>query len=552
MSYRLISLFYVLKTENLNFDYSYSATIQNGGLQLSEYFVPIGTRSGEQLQTLIDNAMQYEWLNKFESYVSQLESQGIDETHISRLKERGLSIKDQFDNFVKLKPLDRELQKEASKILNRRTIFLIPDYSPKPARDETKDVIKKIAEELKNKLANLDKPFNFSFLKHRGQNNSQFDNNAPGLMRTLIELLFIETSEQFSEQISRQYQKEGPLLMEGPTGTGKSVHAQLIAVNQNKKMVKINIAGITESLIESRMRGYKKGAFTDANKDEDGWFAKADKGILFLDEFQNASLESQTQLLDLLDPVSNDVYVSRVGDDNIPIRFNVKVILAVNKPVDELLADGKLREDLFYRIRHIIKFESLDAKLNCKAEENKFRFIRMLIYLYRWKSAPILMFDPRSSDSDWGSLFPEIDESIIPVLQKISWKGNYRQFERFITDLHWDNDNSYRCLFNADLLNTKVEEEIKLFGLGVSIQEKNSLDKKNLDRLIEVESLLLKNKFNIKNTINDLKESAFGKGLSSRPTLLRFLNDHYDQLKPIVKDDSKIVSFLKRERNNYS
>jgi DNA-binding NtrC family response regulator len=72
-----------------------------------------------------------------------------------------------------------------------------------------------------------------------------------------------------------------------------------------------------------------KGAFTGADKQEGGWFEAADGGVLFLDELQNSSLEFQAQLLDLLSPTSNAVYVDRVGDTK-RRRFNVKVMLATD------------------------------------------------------------------------------------------------------------------------------------------------------------------------------------------------------------------------------
>ena len=348
------------------------------------------------------------------------------------------------------------------------------------------------------------------------------------------------------------YDKDGPLLMDGPTGTGKSATAELIARRQGKKIVKVNISAMTETTLESEMRGHAKGAFTGAIAKRDGWSADAHDGILLLDEFQNASLASQTQLLDLLDPVSNDVYIRKMGENHL-VRYNVKVILALNKPVDELLATGKLREDLFYRIRDIIKMKPLnDILKNMENNGLVSAQIKRLFYLYRWKTSPYLYL-PVSEAADSGrgfriseisdltSLFPEIEDSAIKPLKDFPWKGNYRQLERVISDIHWQSDKTNRDRINENVVAEHLGEERKRLGSDASPVCTDMIEGWNQTRLRTVETLLKQNRFNISLILVELKPLKLG----SRATLRSFLKENYNNLSKEVQTDSAISKFLR-------
>lgn len=579
MSFRLISLFITPPAKGLGFTHFHSAALDQGTLKLRE---PATTdhypAEALPLKVLTDNAMRREWAKKVGDYAAQLDNameQTKGKQHKGRradskslpelLIEKGPWIAPSLDNknaqssFPKSAiGLLRNLKDDGKAILERKTIFLVPCFLPdlKQEMKHVPAITRAIAYELKIQLDDLASTPTFGFLKFASAKRPDGRADEPGIMSEIVRRLLIETSALTLDKAKglQQYDKEGPLLMDGPTGTGKSMSAELIALQQGKAITKVNIAATTESLLESRMRGYLKGAFTGANEDKDGWFAEANGGILFLDEFQNASLSSQTQLLDLLDPVSNEVYISRIGEEAKPGRYNVKVILAVNKPIDELLSSGKLREDLYYRIRDVIKLSPMNKLLETgtpTTPERVKRLIRGLVYLYRWKSAPTLAIQnegtdsgtPFSSESGCVSLFPSLDEMAITELQRFDWKGNFRQFERVICDIHWENDRDNRSVIDAAIILRLLEGERTRLGKASPTTPKEGLDRVTSDRIATVESLLQANNFNIKQTVEDLKQQQIF-GLGSRQSLYRFLHKNVEHLKPEIKRDSKLVDFM--------
>jgi DNA-binding NtrC family response regulator len=134
----------------------------------------------------------------------------------------------------------------------------------------------------------------------------------------------------------------------GETGTGKEQVARAIHYSSERKkqpFVAINVSAIPETLIESELFGYEKGAFTGANTRKIGKFEIANKGTLFLDEISNMELNMQTKLLRVL----QEREFSRVGGNTI-IKTDVRIIVATNKNLVEEVQKGKIREDLYYRL----------------------------------------------------------------------------------------------------------------------------------------------------------------------------------------------------------
>lgn len=442
--------------------------------------------------------------------------------------------------------LTRDLNNDAGKIWNRKTIFLVPDENPGTAADQ-KDlevVIQHIAEELAGNLDQAVAP-RIGFLRtRRADRRSKTESSAADILPGMVRRIFM-ANNQFLGKGVQFFERDGPLLMDGPTGTGKSMAAELIAQRLGKPFVKINIAAVSETLLESQMRGHSKGAYTDAATAEDGWFAKADGGVLFLDEFQNASLVSQTQLLDLLDAVSNVVLVNRLGESQRK-KFNVKVILAANKPVDELLADGKLRSDLFYRIRDVVKLSSFNEILDRLVTiEGQLLAIRRLFYIYRWKASPY--WDERMlDDADFASLFPVIDASVLDPIKNFQWDGNYRQFERFVSDIHWQNDIQGRAFIDSEVMLEHLREEhVRIGSKTAPVLDRRQASVQR--HLREVEDSIRENSFRIGKTVESLK--ALKLGLGSRQSLRSFLKEHRDCLSPDIRADSKIVQFLQGRAN---
>ncbi len=138
------------------------------------------------------------------------------------------------------------------------------------------------------------------------------------------------------------------ILVLGESGTGKELVAEAIhnlGPRRNHAFVAINMAAIPRELIEAELFGYEKGAFTGAVARSAGKFEQAEGGTLFLDEIGDMPMEAQTRLLRVLQSGE----VTTVGGTR-PVRVNVRIIAATNKDLPALIADGRFREDLFYRL----------------------------------------------------------------------------------------------------------------------------------------------------------------------------------------------------------
>ncbi|HTV76368.1 MAG TPA: sigma-54 dependent transcriptional regulator [Candidatus Baltobacteraceae bacterium] len=141
------------------------------------------------------------------------------------------------------------------------------------------------------------------------------------------------------------------VLITGESGAGKEVIADLVhalSPRSKNKIIKINCAALPRELIESELFGSVKGAFTGAHIDRDGLFRQAEGGTLFLDEISEMPIDTQSKLLRVL----QDQKVRPVGGKT-DYQTNCRILAATNRKPDEAIADGKLREDLFYRISAI-------------------------------------------------------------------------------------------------------------------------------------------------------------------------------------------------------
>ena len=155
--------------------------------------------------------------------------------------------------------------------------------------------------------------------------------------------------------IRRTVEKIAPtdatVLITGENGTGKDVLSQEIharSLRSGKPMVAVDAGAITETLFESELFGHVKGAFTDAHTDHVGKFEQADGGTLFLDEIGNIPLHLQAKLLRVIQSRS----VVRVGGSQ-AIPVNIRLICATNMDLEQLVREGRFREDLYYRINTV-------------------------------------------------------------------------------------------------------------------------------------------------------------------------------------------------------
>ena len=149
-------------------------------------------------------------------------------------------------------------------------------------------------------------------------------------------------------------ESESTVLIQGPSGSGKELFARAIhnlSPRQDKNYTVINCGTLPLQLFESELFGYKQGAFTDAKKDKDGKLALAENGTVFFDEIGELPLSTQVKLLRLL---QQHEYEPLGGTDT--VKADLRIVAATNRDLRELVAQGKFRDDLYFRLA-VVKFD---------------------------------------------------------------------------------------------------------------------------------------------------------------------------------------------------
>ncbi len=160
-----------------------------------------------------------------------------------------------------------------------------------------------------------------------------------------------EKMRKVLETISRIAKTDSTVLLQGESGTGKDLIAKAVHLasdRKNKPFVAINCAALPEPLLESSLFGHEKGAFSGAIRDTKGLFLQAHEGTIFLDEIGDMPLSIQAKILHVI----QDKRFRSIGGEKL-ISVDVRIIVATNKNLEELVKQGLFREDLFYRI-HVI------------------------------------------------------------------------------------------------------------------------------------------------------------------------------------------------------
>ncbi|MGL1931238.1 MAG: sigma-54 dependent transcriptional regulator [Desulfotalea sp.] len=173
--------------------------------------------------------------------------------------------------------------------------------------------------------------------------------------KTTLQTRIIGKSESITELleiVSYVAPTQATVLIHGESGTGKELVAEALHKNSQRSyeaMVKVNCAALAENLLESELFGHEKGAFTGAEKRSEGKFVQANGGSLFLDEIGETSQAMQVKLLRVL----QEQEFQRVGGSE-TVKVDVRIIAATNRDLEQEVADGNFREDLYYRLNVVM------------------------------------------------------------------------------------------------------------------------------------------------------------------------------------------------------
>jgi transcriptional regulator with PAS, ATPase and Fis domain len=235
----------------------------------------------------------------------------------------------------------------------------------------------------------------------------------------------IGTSRIISElkgEVERVARSDAKVLITGESGSGKEVVARAInAASQRANVfVPVNCAGIPETLLESELFGHVKGSFTGAYRDKPGKLEMADNGTILLDEIGEMTLRMQGLLLRFLETGE----IQKVGAERVAKAANVRVMAATNRNLQDLIAQGQFREDLFYRINVI---HLVVPPLRERRED-----IPLLVDFF------LNRFIHQNGSSNGGgshTVVRSIAPEAMATLSEYAWPGNVRQVENVIERL---------------------------------------------------------------------------------------------------------------------
>ncbi len=343
----------------------------------------------------------------------------------------------------------------------------------------------------------LEKPLSLPIIKvtlNKAIKHIRINNKVASLQENLDEkYLMIGQSpsmQKLYSLINKVASTNSKVLIQGESGTGKELVAWAIHTNSSRadnSFIRFNSAAIPNELVESELFGYEKGAFTGAETSKKGKIEEADGGTLFLDEIGDMSMTAQAKILRVI----QEGEFERVGS-NLPIKVDARIIAATHKNLVDLIAKGKFREDLYYRLNVIplqlppLRERKEDIKLlidyfsNINAQEMKItskRFSKEALEYLQNQSFP---GNVRELKNLIERLYIVSEEDIIDLSLISNFHNSHRNKDNF-----WEDTTNYsdkRNEFEKKYLQTQLEK----YDFNVSkTSQALGLQQSNLSRKIK-------------------------------------------------------------------
>ncbi len=217
--------------------------------------------------------------------------------------------------------------------------------------------------------------------------------------------------QEVYKTVGKVAKADATVLITGDSGTGKELVAEALHYNSTRRsgpLVKVSCAALPETLLEAELFGHEKGSFTGALATRKGRFELADKGTIFLDEIAEMSLATQTKLLRVL----QDRKIERVGSA-LPIKVDIRVVVATNKDLQKQVDQNKFRDDLFYRL-NVINIHMPPLR---ERKEDIPALVEHFLAKHRYSASA----QPAS-----------ISEEALKRLLEYDWPGNVRELENVV------------------------------------------------------------------------------------------------------------------------
>ncbi|MCM8711224.1 sigma 54-interacting transcriptional regulator [Clostridium sp. SYSU_GA19001] len=354
-------------------------------------------------------------INKGYTEITEINEQDIVGKHIEEAIKQGM-----FNNAVSMLVIKdkKKVTSLATIGKNNKKVLITgnPIFNRNGEVEQVLTVMRDLTEliKLKDKLEKTEKKNEkylneLNYYRNKAVDNRNFIGESPNM-------------KEIKELIKYVAKTEATILITGETGSGKEVVAKEIHDKSDRRKepyIKVNCAAIPESLIESELFGYEKGAFTGAlNKEKLGMFEMANGGTILLDEIGEMPLNLQSKLLRVL----QEKEIMRLGGTK-SIKLDVRVIASTNRDLKELIKQGKFREDLFYRLNVLpIKIPALKDR-----KEDISILAQTFLDKFNIKYGKNKNFDSLA----------------IQALEYYDWPGNVRELQNVIERLTIIDDEKY-------------------------------------------------------------------------------------------------------------